>query len=537
MLNTLQVLLGTTAHDVSMPPGINEMSRINTAQLRWLFLGPVMLIIFIMIATLIGAAYDHAQDEINQEMQRLKTSSNEIYQDNLEHLTGMLAGITETMAVNDVLRKALLKKDRAALSKFAAPIFTTLQDKHHITHLYVIGADRMVLLRAHNPAFFGDVINRFTLLDAQRKKSASHGVELGTLGILALRYVSPLYQDEAKQHLIGFVELGVDTNHLLKDVQRSLGIQMYEFLTKDMLNREMWRRELAEPTNSLEWDRFSDVVPSPEALRFLSPEMSAVISKGVYPSPENLLKFSLSEREFRALSFPTLDVQEHKAGSVVMLVDVTTNVEAARKTLYLGLTLGLAGCSLLFALFWLLTGRVGLLIEQHQDVLHRMATHDGLTNLYNHIAFYSMLENEVARSQRSNAPVSLLMLDIDHFKGVNDKFGHIAGDTILREFGKIIKQLSRSIDKVCRYGGEEIAVILPETNSAGAKIIGERMRTTIEGHLFKLDDGRVVSITVSIGVASISEHAVSAHQLVDVTDQALYKAKELGRNQVQLFNF
>ena len=147
---------------------------------------------------------------------------------------------------------------------------------------------------------------------------------------------------------------------------------------------------------------------------------------------------------------------------------------------------------------------------------------------------YPMLEDEVARSQRSKAkaPVSLLMLDLDHFKGVNDKFGHVAGDMALRESGNIIHQHSRSIDKVCRYGGEEFAVILPETDTAGAMIIGERMRIAIEGHIFRLNEGHDLSITVSIGVASFPEHAASAQTLVDSADQALYVAKVRGRNQL-----
>lgn len=248
------------------------------------------------------------------------------------------------------------------------------------------------------------------------------------------------------------------------------------------------------------------------------------------------MEISQGKSDFRAISFPILDIEERKVGSIVMLADVTSKVLNARNTLYLGLVLGIAGGGLLLVFFWLLTGRVGQLIEQHQDTLHHLATRDGLTGLFNHITFYTMLEDEVARSRRSGTPVSLLMLDLDHFKSVNDKFGHVAGDMVLKEFGEIILRQSRSIDKVCRYGGEEIAVILPETTTAGAVIAGERMRATIEGHLFKLKEGQDLSITISIGVATALEHVASAQELVIVADRALYIAKQRGRNQVYQYN-
>ncbi len=536
MVNSFKALFRALNPDASMPANTqtipSQVTGIQTAQLRWLFLGPVMVIIFIMIGTLIAAVYRHANDEISREVQMLRTSSNEVYHDNLEHLTGMLGGITGMMAQNAEMRSALAKKDLAKLLKSAAPIFATLQKEYEITHFYFIGADRRVLLRAHNPAHFGDVTNRVTTLDAQLTKAPAHGVELGPEGTLTLRFVSPLYDGKAKQHLIGFIELGVDTSHLLKDIQRSLGVQIFGFLSKEFLKRDAWQQGMPDPASSTEWDRFPDVAPSAQSLKDMTPEMSAIMSDRIFPTTESMMEVSQGKSDFRAISFPILDIEERKVGSIVMLVDVTSKVLNARNTLFLGLVLGVAGGSLLFVFFWLLTGRVGQLIEQNQQALHHLATRDGLTGLFNHITFYTMLEDEVARSQRSKAPVSLLMLDLDHFKDVNDKFGHVAGDMALRESGNIIHQHSRSIDKVCRYGGEEFAVILPETDAAGAMIIGERMRIAIEGHIFRLDEGHDLSITASIGVASFPEHAASAQTLVDSADQALYVAKVRGRNQL-----
>jgi diguanylate cyclase (GGDEF)-like protein len=540
MLNSFKALFRASNPNALTPAGmqptLSEMAGIKTVQLRQLVLVPVLVVIFITIGTLIASAYRHAYDEISREVQMTRTSANKMYQDNLEHTTRMLAGVTGALTQNALLRKALEKSDRAELTNIVAPIFATLQKEYQITQLDLVGADRTVLLRAHDSAQFGDVINRVTTLDAQRTQGPAHGVELESTGDLVLRYVTPLYQDEEKQHLIGFVESGVDTSQLLKNIQGSLGIQIFEYISKDFLKREVWLHGLPDPAKSTEWERFPDVVPSTEALKSITPELSAIMSNRIFPATESMMEISLGESEFRAISFPILDIEQRKVGSIIMFADVTSKMVYAQNTLYLGLTLGLTGGGLLFAFFWLLTGKVGRLVEWHQEALHHLSTRDGLTGLFNHITFYTMLEDEVARSQRTDTPVSLLLLDLDHFKGINDKFGHIAGDMVLKEFGRIIYRQARSIDKVCRFGGGEIAVILAETNAAGAMIAAERMRAAIEVHMFKIEENQDQSITISIGMAAVPEHAASAQELVNAADRALHAAKERGRNQIYRYN-
>lgn len=164
--------------------------------------------------------------------------------------------------------------------------------------------------------------------------------------------------------------------------------------------------------------------------------------------------------------------------------------------------------------------------------LHELATHDGLTGLYNHRAFYAQLEDELARSQRSGRPASLLLLDIDHFKQVNDVHGHLAGDAVLRGLSELLVSESRTIDRVCRYGGEEVTVILPETDLETAARAAERLRAAVEAQPFDVNAGAPLHITVSIGIASFSAHADNAQALVAAADAALYAAKQGGRNRV-----
>lgn len=164
------------------------------------------------------------------------------------------------------------------------------------------------------------------------------------------------------------------------------------------------------------------------------------------------------------------------------------------------------------------------------------ARRDSLTDLYNHRTFYALLEEEVARTRRFDRPLSLLMLDIDHFKSVNDTLGHQAGDAILRGLSDLLVKQVRAVDRVCRYGGEEFTVIMPETDAAVAMQTAERLRGVVERQPFDTDEGKTAEITVSIGVATSSQGAGSPDEIVKAADVALYAAKQAGRNRVLAYD-
>ena len=171
-------------------------------------------------------------------------------------------------------------------------------------------------------------------------------------------------------------------------------------------------------------------------------------------------------------------------------------------------------------------------LEKNEAALRELATHDGLTALYNHHTFYVLLGDELARAQRFNRPLSLLLLDIDHFKRVNDTHGHQAGDAVLKRLSELLGREARAIDRVCRYGGEEFTVILPETDLEAAAIIAERLRASVEAQPFDVEAGAPLRITVSIGVASWPLQGEGVDTLVAAADTALYAAKRSGRNRI-----
>ena len=166
--------------------------------------------------------------------------------------------------------------------------------------------------------------------------------------------------------------------------------------------------------------------------------------------------------------------------------------------------------------------------------LAQLAVTDGLTGLYNHRHFHERLALEVERSQRSGLPLSLLMLDVDHFKQFNDTFGHPAGDEVLRQLARVLADTRRANDVVARYGGEEFAVILVDTAKFTAAKVAERVRERVYGHDFSDAAPRVGRLGVSIGVATFPDDGGDAEGLVRAADTALYAAKRAGRNRVVL---
>ena len=165
------------------------------------------------------------------------------------------------------------------------------------------------------------------------------------------------------------------------------------------------------------------------------------------------------------------------------------------------------------------------------EKLQKLAVTDGLTKLYNSRSFYSQLETEVDRVNRYKHPLSLLLLDLDHFKDYNDNFGHLEGDKVLVRFSQIIKSCLRTNDSAYRYGGEEFTVILPETGGAEAKTVGQRIRSALEAERFSPQNGEEVTITISIGVTEYHpKEELSA--FIKRADKAMYLSKQNGRNKV-----
>ena len=168
--------------------------------------------------------------------------------------------------------------------------------------------------------------------------------------------------------------------------------------------------------------------------------------------------------------------------------------------------------------------------SQYHETIYKMTIVDGLTGVNNKRYFSDTLERELPRARRHDRPLALVMFDIDHFKAVNDNFGHLAGDYMLKEIAQLVVARIRPDDIFARYGGEEFALLLPETTLEGGQLIAEELRKRIEEQAFEFE-GEQIKVTVSCGVSQLSADE-KAQEFVKNADRLLYVAKNNGRNQV-----
>ncbi|MGE5285396.1 MAG: GGDEF domain-containing protein [Actinomycetota bacterium] len=166
------------------------------------------------------------------------------------------------------------------------------------------------------------------------------------------------------------------------------------------------------------------------------------------------------------------------------------------------------------------------------DDMKKMAVTDGLTGLLNHREFYQSLRRELERARRYRHSLSLLMIDVDDFKGFNDQYGHPAGDAALRTIAELLRKCARTTDVVARYGGEEFAVILPESTPGGALMVAERVKTEVAGYNFTYNLIDKAHLTVSIGIYTSDYGDVTEDKIVALADEACYVAKKTGKNRI-----
>lgn len=187
-----------------------------------------------------------------------------------------------------------------------------------------------------------------------------------------------------------------------------------------------------------------------------------------------------------------------------------------------------------FALFiFILAVIIKYLIKSRDfDQQYKLATTDGLTELYNHRYFQEQLQNQISHSQRYEVPLSLIIIDIDFFKQFNDTYGHQSGDAVLKQVAAMLKRNVRMTDIVCRYGGEEMSIILPNTKYEEAVSIANKLCTIVSEKKYKLSANRESNVTISLGVATYGNDGLTPSDLIESADKRLYNAKNNGRNRV-----
>jgi len=173
----------------------------------------------------------------------------------------------------------------------------------------------------------------------------------------------------------------------------------------------------------------------------------------------------------------------------------------------------------------------GNLESAYHEEIYRMTIQDGLTQIANKRYMADFLDKEFARARRYDRNLALVLFDIDHFKRINDEYGHLTGDFVLKELARVVSRRVRREELFARYGGEEFAVVLPEATRSGARQFTESVRRLIEGHRFTFE-GSVIPVTISAGIGHLVDGAKTPTDLIRIADERLYEAKHQGRNRV-----
>jgi len=499
----------------------------ETARLRLFFLGPLTLILAATVVGIDVGLYLRERADLQQGVVHLRTSAIELYEDSVRDSARALRTLAGVLGQDAVLRTALARRDRAALLARAAPLFESMKREYGVTHLYFSRPDRVNLLRVHEPARHGDVIDRVTTRLAERDGVAVHGVELGPLGTFTLRLVVPWFEENTRRPL-GYVELGMEIDQVLARVRGVLGVELFVLIDKRFLNRAAWEEGMHVLGRTADWDRFPEVVLSAHGGQVVPPALVARFATRPFDLGYTTVDALPGDDPHRAIFSSLRDAAGRDVARLVVLVDVSRQLDSARYAVLVGGAATLVSGAALFAFFWWLVGRVGRRIERDERTLRDLAARDQLTGAFNRRSFDELLPREMARARRYKTPLALVMFDIDHFKKVNDTHGHPAGDDLLFALTTFVGANVRDSDILARWGGEEFMLIAPNADAEAGRRLAEKLRALIEHG----DFGAIGRVTCSFGVTQL-EPDDTPESFVARADESLYRAKQGGRNRVE----
>jgi diguanylate cyclase (GGDEF)-like protein len=464
-----------------------------------------------------------------EEEQRV---SSKIYSNTFTLIAKHYESIASNILLNEEIIDAIEKQDRNKLYALTAPIYKKLIDENpylYIMHFHT--KDSKSFLRVHKPKKFGDDLSgfRYIINNVNRLKIQQLGLEVGRYGIF-YRTALPVFNKNG-EHL-GSFELGVNIDYIFKLFNDS-----YEFETILLLHKDVFET-IHENSKGLKSRQFSDeyylVTPtadfhnSANLLKHLTPDMLAS-------------KYSLLEHDdVSNLIFKVTTLQsaiEEEIGEILFIKNLdfyTDRVKILRNfTIALGLTLVILSFYFLRKIFKDFTTTLYAYqdkIEVKNRTLNRLINIDHLTKVNNRKSIETILRKEFNRAKRYGHPLSLVMIDIDDFKKINDNYGHNAGDKVLKDFAKIVSSTIRESDHIGRWGGEEFILVATETTVNDALLLAEKIRKQVSAFSFLSSE----KVSCSIGIAQLEDQK-NADLFVNHADLAMYEAKKHGKDKVSVY--
>jgi len=437
-------------------------------------------------------------------------------------LVGEIIGTPEILAIvkaGGAADPALRAAARKRLYDTLLPTYQSLQQVN-LKHLHFHLADLTSFLRFHRPEAFGDSLYgvRESLERANRDKVYVEGFETGRI-CSGFRHVYPLL-DKNGEHL-GSVETMLSPCALCGDIEKTTGFALECLVRRELVERTVWPSERGKYRPSLLSPAYLYESGTDEALRHNGRfrELKSALASEASERMQKNSAFALYRRGVIASFIPVANVGNEKGAGYLVGFHETGEIARIRRDMLTAWGLSSLAVTLIVIL--------GALLLQKMLEIKKLAMRDGLTGLLNRLAVSERIRIEIARSRRAGAPLSLLYLDVDDFKKINDRYGHESGDAVLRRLADLLRRHTREADAVGRWGGEEFLICLCDTDGENARNVAEKLRGIIAASAFV----HGIAVTCSFGVA-VYRREEGIDDMVARADARLYEAKAAGKNRV-----
>ncbi|MFA4968686.1 MAG: ATP-binding protein [Sulfuritalea sp.] len=347
---------------ISPAPQAREPRRVKVR-----FMVPLAVVLVFIMGVFAAAALWVEDDVRDQDIAERTAAVEKLFVQKLEKDTNLMAATMRAMMTNQSIERAFRDLDRPALSRELSPLFASLRDKNHITHLYFTGPDLINLYRFHSPDEFGDEIDRLTTIKARDKQDAVHGLELGSLGTLTLRLVMPWLRDG---RVIGYLEIGEEIEHLIGEIRESLSVDMLVLVDKRMVLPEQWQRGQTLMKREGNWERFTNYV----ALAQTTDRLPAALDD---PTLQSLLAGRTAEIEDRGRSLhlstvPLKDAGQRHIGDLVVIRDITALETTFQWSIAAVTAISLLSAIGVLGVFYLALDRVERDYRRQHDLEHQL---------------------------------------------------------------------------------------------------------------------------------------------------------------------
>ncbi len=332
---------------------------------------PLSLVFGLLLSAFVYNDYANLQDEFSHDVGHHLDGVQRLFEKQIESETELLSSMLELVAKDEGLQRAWAAKDRSSLLELCTPLLKEMGAKHRITRFYFHNPDRTNFLRVYDPKRFGDVVNRFTLLETVKTGQVSAGIELGKLGTLNLRVVHP-WQVNGK--IVGYIEMGEEIDHIIEKLHSILDVELYISIYKDFLKEENWKAGMRLLNRQNDWNFSPYAVIVSQSLNNVPQSLNVFLEKGKHDYMEMAtdLKLSINQLDYRVGVVPLFDAGTREIGDIITLYDVTERLASFKKTILIIVSYSALAGLLLFILFSFYLGKLESQVVDYQDNLERI---------------------------------------------------------------------------------------------------------------------------------------------------------------------